>query len=136
MMRLAWRRRTLELSMDEYKPPVYLRNPHLQTILGTCWNAPCTTIGSVSREVTLPDGDRVVLHESLPERDRGRRPAVLLVHGLTGSHASGYMCRTAERLLSFGYPVFRLDLRGCGHGVRLARKIYNAGCSGDVRVAA
>jgi predicted alpha/beta-fold hydrolase len=34
-----------------------------------------------------------------------------------------------------GIRVMRLDLRGAGAGMALARKTYHAGCSGDVRVA-
>jgi stearoyl-CoA desaturase (Delta-9 desaturase) len=60
----------------------------------------------------------------------------LLVHGLSGSHDSGYMRRVGRRLLRRGLRVVRMDLRGCGQGTALARRLYHGGCSGDVRAAA
>jgi predicted alpha/beta-fold hydrolase len=45
------------------------------------------------------------------------------------------MQRLARALLPRGLRVVRLDLRGCGRGIALARGSYNGGCSGDVRAA-
>jgi predicted alpha/beta-fold hydrolase len=91
---------------------------------------------SVERIVELPDGDRLLLHDSQPEGWHDGRPIVLLVHGLIGSHDSGYMRRTARALLPHGVRVARMNLRGAGAGMTLARRSYHAGCSDDVRAAA
>ncbi len=60
----------------------------------------------------------------------------MLVHGLGGCHRSAYMARMANRLGDLGWRVFRMDLRGAGAGIRLARRFYHAGCSADVRAVA
>ena len=57
----------------------------------------------------------------------------MLVHGLGGSHQSGYMQRLTSLLWRRGVRTWRLDLRGCGRGLLLAQRSYNAGCSADVR---
>jgi predicted alpha/beta-fold hydrolase len=65
--------------------------------------------------------------------DHPHRPIAVLIHGLGGSHRSAYLPRMARRLNDAGWRVFRMDLRGAGAGVRLARRFYNAGCSDDIR---
>ena len=54
-------------SMQEtFRPLPLLGNPHVQTLLGYLWQG--TVAPGATREVvvSLPDGDRVVLHDSLP----------------------------------------------------------------------
>jgi predicted alpha/beta-fold hydrolase len=88
------------------------------------------------RHAPLSDGGRLVLHDSVPESWRPGQRIALLVHGLGGSHQSGYMERTAGRLVRRGLRAVRIDLPGCGHGVHLSRRTYNGACSEDVRAAA
>jgi predicted alpha/beta-fold hydrolase len=56
---------------------------------------------------------------------------VILVHGLAGCNQSGYMLRCSAKLCSGGLRVFRMDLRGCGAGLALARHPLHAGRSED-----
>lgn len=60
---------------------------------------------------------------------------VLLMHGLSGCHQSGYMARTASKLLDRNARVFRMDHRGCGAGRMLAKHPYHAGRIRDVEAA-
>jgi uncharacterized protein len=83
--------------------------------------------------IDLDDGDSVVLHDDCPSNWDSDKPCVLLMHGLAGCHQSAYMVRLTEKLSVRGYRVFRLDHRGCGAGLGLAQRPYNAGCSTDVR---
>jgi predicted alpha/beta-fold hydrolase len=119
----------------EFRTTPLLRNRHVQTMLGSLWRGPRPVLESVEREVGLPDGDRLVLHESAPPGWQAGHPIAILVHGLGGTHASGYMERTTALLLKRGIQVYRMDLRGCGRGMHLARRTYNAGRSGDLREA-
>jgi hypothetical protein len=61
--------------------------------------------------------------------------AVLLLHGLGGSHASGYLVRIAHRLLEAGLRVVRIDLPGCGPSITLTDMPAHAGCSHELRTA-
>jgi predicted alpha/beta-fold hydrolase len=100
------------------------------------WNG--TRPPAIDREhhVTLADGDRLVLHDSVPPGWQPGGHIALLAHGLGGSHASGYMGRLAALLLPRRFRVVRLDLRGVGRGEAVARRTYHGGCSDDVRAAA
>lgn len=56
----------------------------------------------------------------------------MLVHGLCGCHAAGYMVRFADRLTRMGLRVFRLDMRGCGDSAETCQTITHAGRGGDL----
>jgi uncharacterized protein len=122
-------------SLPDFRPFPLLGNPHVQTLLGHWLHGPRLARPAREHVVYLPDGDALVLHDTVPPRWRpGDRIAVLL-HGLTGSHASPTIQRFARVLLAQQVRVARLDLRGAGKGLRLARRGYHAGCSDDVRAA-
>lgn len=84
-------------------------------------------------QVELPDGDRLIVHDDCPPEWSPGHPFVLLLHGLSGSHQSGYLVRLTTHLTARRVRVFRLDHRDCGAGVGLARQPYHAGRSDDVR---
>ena len=60
------------------------------------------------------------------------KPLVVLVHGLTGLEDSFYMQESAGHLLSRGFPVLRLNLRGAGRSRPHCRTQYHAGSSDDL----
>jgi predicted alpha/beta-fold hydrolase len=107
----------------------------MQTVLGNLLGEPVLPLATVERHVLLPDGDRLVLHDSRPKRWRLGGRIALLIHGLGGSHRSGQVQRVARMLLAKGLRVVLVDLRGVGRGASLARKTYHGGCSEDVRAA-
>ena len=116
-------------------PHPLVRGGHAQTVLGCYLPGLKWAPGSQQHLVTLPDGDRIVLHDDLPNASKERDRAALLVHGLGGSHESTYMQRTAAKLVAKGVRVFRMDLRGCGAGASLAKLPTHAGRSDDVGAA-
>jgi predicted alpha/beta-fold hydrolase len=113
-----------------------LGNAHVQTLLAHLLPGPPLPFGVRIGSVLLPDGDRLAVHDSIPPRWRLGAGIVVLVHGLGGSHRSGYVLRLAARFLRWGLRVVRVDLRGVGAGAALARRTYHAGCSGDLRAVA
>src|SRR5437016_5066617 len=98
----------------DFRPPSWLRNPHVQTLLGHLWPSPKWSHPVRRQVVRLPDGDAVTLYDTTPPRWRPGGPVALLVHGLTGSHASPQLERLARFLLPHGWRVVRMDLRGAG----------------------
>lgn len=120
----------------DFRPLPLLGNAHVQTLLGSLLPAPRMRPRPRERLVQLPDGDWLILYDSAPAGWRTGDRIALLVHGLSGSHASGYMVRVARALHRQGLRVVRMDLRGAGRGVALARRPYHGGCSDDVRAAA
>ena len=122
--------------MSSFQPLPLLGNPHVQTILGSLIGGGPRPAILRRHVIALPDGDKIVVHETPPRGEPAKERHALLVHGLGGSHQSPYMQRTTNRLRELGWRVFRMDLRGTGAGLPLARRFYNAGCSEDVRIVA
>jgi len=114
------------------RPPWFLRGPHRQTLAGHFW--PGKMIGPPQKRhfVPLADGDTLVVHENIPPNWTPDKPMAVLVHGLTGSHASNTIRRLAIHLFEANIACQRLDMRGAGDGFALARKPYNGGCSDDL----
>lgn len=120
----------------DFRPLPLLGNPHVQTVLANLLPNLTRPPATQEHRVVLPDGDQLVLHDSRPDTWHPGDPVVLLVHGLGGCHASPYLVRCARRLTRRGWRAVRMDLRGCGKGIAWARKLYNGGCSEDLRAAA
>ena len=110
---------------------------HLQTIFGA-WMAGAVHSREISirRHVELDDGDRLVLLDDFPAGGwRHGGDVAVLVHGLGGSAESPQVRRIAAKLRDQGIRTFRLNLRGCGAGKGLSKKIYHAGRSEDLHAA-
>jgi predicted alpha/beta-fold hydrolase len=116
-----------------FNPLRFLGNAHIQTLLGNLLEGPYFAQPSKKHFVALPDGDRLVIHDSKSRWWRAGDPVAILVHGLGGCHLSPGVQRTARLLWPHGFRVVRVDLRGCGSGTALARKTYHGGCSDDLR---
>ncbi|TWT39119.1 YheT family hydrolase [Blastopirellula retiformator] len=124
-----------DLSTSGYRPHPILRGPHLQTIVGAYWKGHSFPYAAEQHQVELADGDKIVLHDDAPEGWRDGDRTALLIHGLGGCHTSPYLVRIAARLNDLGVRTFRMDLRGCGAGMKLAKKPFHAGCSDDAAAA-
>jgi predicted alpha/beta-fold hydrolase len=123
-----------------FRPHPLIHGGHLQTIAGA-YLPSRVNIESTLHRVSLPDGDAIALHEDAQlapgSPTPGSRPPciAILLHGLCGSHQSSYMLRCSAKLRSRGVRVFRMDLRGCGAGISLARHPLHAGRSEDALAA-
>jgi predicted alpha/beta-fold hydrolase len=126
---------TVRFAIPDFRPHPLLRNGHAQTLAGAYLPSGRFVERAVKRQVTLPDGDSVVLHDDLPSEWRPGGRVTLLLHGLAGCHQSSYMLRIARKLVDCGVRAFRMDLRGCGAGEGLASRPYHAGRSEDARAA-
>jgi predicted alpha/beta-fold hydrolase len=121
------------LLVPPFQPHPWLRGGHSQTIVGRYLGGSRLRLIGSPREIALPDGDRLVIRESVPTGWEPPRPTALLVHGLAGSADASYLVRVGHRLFNLGIRVVRVNLRGAGEGFGLARGIYHAGRSDDLR---
>ncbi len=80
-------------------------------------------------------GDVLLAVLNRPLAPAAGRPLAVLVHGLTGTEDSFYLLNTAAHLLTLGFPVLRLNLRGAGPSRPLCRFQYHAGRSEDFAAA-
>lgn len=116
-----------------FEPHPLVRGGHLQTIVGRYLVGPRRPLPSVYHEVPLGCGDRLSVLESVPTDWRPDGPLAVLIHGLSGCARSPYVVRVAARLYRLGVRVVRMNLRGAGSGFGLARGIYHAGRTEDLR---
>ena len=136
-----------ETALRPFVPRRWLRNPHLQTILGNYlrrsgpappapepWIVPVEAAHRFRQpdgtEVDVPASSVLCLCHWQPERER--HATVVLLHGLEGSAHSGYILGNAARLWTAGWNVVRMNMRSCGGSDALAPAIYHSGRSGDV----
>lgn len=110
----------------------------MQTIWGNYLRSEKPQEPLVPHVVPLGDGDSLILHLAVPQKEteEGAQFGVLLMHGLGGTHQSGYVQRAAKKLLSQGFWVAIIDHRGCGAGQAHAKYPTHAGRSADVAAAA
>jgi uncharacterized protein len=132
------------VSGSGYRPPRWLRNPHLQSVLSSMplrraiGGRQLQRLGATTTEhvIEVDDGVRLQgFHTVVPGREP--RALALLLHGWEGSAESGYMRHTTAELLARGYEVFRLNFRDHGdthhlnpdlfHSCRLAEVVQAAG---------
>lgn len=121
------------LNASDYRPPRWLRNAHVQSVLGSSplrrrhGERSLAQLDAVSTLHTVDAGDGVRLqgvHTALPEK--ASRGLVLLLHGWEGSVDSSYMRLTAVELLREGFEVFRLNFRDHGDTHHLNEGLFHS----------
>ena len=118
-----------------FRPYWLFRGGHAQTLAGMYWPSSNATYAATPIRIALADGDHIVLHDDRPVEWTEHDRVALLIHGLAGCHGSGYMVRTASKLVASGVRVFRMDMRGCGAALGWARLPGHAGRTEDVSAA-
>jgi predicted alpha/beta-fold hydrolase len=120
--------------MNAFRPPAWLANRHVQSILPSLpfrrglVERRASGVMAASRELVLDCGEGVRLMGRLAEpADAGapNRLAVLL-HGWEGSSESLYVLSLAQTLFERGYAVLRLNLRDHGGTHALNRELFHS----------
>jgi predicted alpha/beta-fold hydrolase len=122
-----------------FHPRAWLRNGHLQTIVGNFLPRPDHLPTPVAQlvEVSPAHGTQIssqILCEChwQPLPDRPNRPTAIVVHGLEGSSRSQYVIGNANKLWLAGCNIIRMNMRNCGGTERLTPTLYHSGMSSDV----
>lgn len=114
-----------------FDPFPFLDDPHKQTIISSVCNF-LFEPASDQKLIRLSDGDVISLEITTPREWKPTDLTVFMVHGLCGDHKAPYLVRLTKRLEPLGVRCVRYNMRGCGSGKGLARKIYHSGRSDDV----
>ena len=131
------------ITAADFRPPRWLRNPHLQSVLGSSALRRRRALralagsGAVTLEHIVDGGDGVRLqgfHSQVPGREA--QGLVLLLHGWEGSADSNYMRLTAAQLLARGFDVFRLNFRDHGDTHHLNEDLFHSNRLDEVVSAA
>lgn len=108
---------------DDFQPALGLANGHAQSLFGVLARPKVTLpLRRVRRDT--PDGDFVDL--DLIEGVRGA-PTLLLLHGLEGSSASGYMQLMLRGCWLRGWTGVALNQRGCSGELNRLARAYSSG---------
>ena len=112
---------------SSFRPPWWLRNGHLQTVLPVLW--PRTVgVNYTPERLELADGDFLDLAWARANSPR----LAILSHGLESDARAPYLRGLAAALNAAGWDVLAWSFRGCGpHPNRLLR-FYHSGETGDL----
>jgi predicted alpha/beta-fold hydrolase len=122
--------------MTEFRPPAWLANRHLQSILPSfplrrpAVERRARAVIDASRPLVLDCGDGVRLmglHAEPPPGEAGDPPRIaVLLHGWEGSADSLYLLSLAQLLFARGVAVIRLNLRDHGGTHALNRELFHS----------
>lgn len=115
-----------------FRPLWGLASPHVQTVVSLLLSTAGPEPPFSSFPVSLDDGDILHCMLSTPPTWTNAQKTVLLIHGLGGSHASGYMIRLSRKFYEKGFRILRINLRGVGTSAGLVQRPYHGGTSHDV----
>jgi uncharacterized protein len=124
--------------LKEFVPPWYLRNGHLQTIVGNFLPRTYILPEPQARWIEVEVGEAnghgptKVVCDCHWQSDPVTRPTMLLLHGLEGSSNSQYVLGNASRAWAGGWNVVRMNMRSCGGGEEESPTLYHSGRSSDV----
>jgi uncharacterized protein len=131
------------LRSDPYAPPPWLLGGHRQTVFSAMWpRRPLPPAEELWVEAAPGERLRCDAHFGFrPEAHvagvtgRGSAPegtTLVIVHGMTGSSASGPAVDLAHSGLALGLDVVRMNMRGCGGTEAHAPGLYHANRYEDV----
>jgi len=115
------------IAQPAYRPPVWQRGGHMQTIIPNALRR----VPLVTREnerLELDDGDFLDLGWSGRDGDR----LAILSHGLENRHTCNYMQGMARALVTCGWDVLAWTMRGCGPERNRHLASYNGGDTRDL----
>ena len=121
--------------ISEFRPRRFVRGGHIQTLASFFLPRRISLPEPEERLIEVEPGIPVLCHCHW-QGNRRSVLSVILVHGLEGSSASKYMLGIAEKGLTAGMNVIRMNQRTCGGTGHLAPTLYHSGRSADVMAVA
>jgi predicted alpha/beta-fold hydrolase len=120
--------------MSEFRPPAWLANRHVQSVLPSLpfrrglVERRAGRVIAASRELLLECGEGVRLMGKLAEQPDSSVPRrlVVLLHGWEGSSESLYVLSLAQLLFDRGFAVLRLNFRDHGGTHALNRDLFHS----------
>lgn len=120
-----------KLLSKKFRPNIFLINRHIQTISGiTLGGNNKILIKAVRKKFSVPND--IIEGDCYWQKNRKKKPIIILVHGIGGSSKSNYILRLIKKAIYNNYNVVALNLRSCGGTEKLSKRLYNAGDSKDL----
>lgn len=119
-----------------FRPPRWLKSPHLQTIGAAVplFSPPKSHVVEHEEHLRIPIEGGAVHARAWWVSGEVQAPAVVILHGIAGSMHSHSSMRSAVALHRAGYHAIRLEMRGAGESVVDAPSLYHAGITCDLDV--
>lgn len=117
-----------ELNRHPYLPPVWLRNPHLQSSWSVFFRER-PEVGLRKERWETPDGDFLSLYFSDGDPTK---PTLLLSHGLEGSARSNYILGLMDAFGAQGWNCLVFEHRSCGEEMNQTQLMYHSGETRDL----
>ena len=114
---------------EEFNPPIFLRNPRIQTYLASSSTRAKgkNPMLEASKEVVIDTGTGVRLLAGYSQNKiMPSKGTVLLFHGWEGSIDSAYILSAGRFLFNNGFSVFRLNFRDHGKSHHLNKGLFYA----------
>lgn len=112
---------------SRFRPPWYLRNCHVQTILPALVAAGAKPVFRRER-IELPDGDFL----DLDWIESGHKRLAILCSGLEGNSRDAGMLRLARSFATGGWDVLSWNYRGCSGVLNRLARSYHSGATEDL----
>lgn len=112
---------------DEYLPPFFLYNAHLETIFPALLRR-VQAVHYTRERINTPDDDFLDLDWL---RD-GYDQVAIISHGLEGSSNRGYIKGMAKALHNNGFDVIAWNFRGCSGEMNRRLRFYHSGATDDL----
>jgi len=110
-----------------YRPPVWLRNGHVQSIWPTLFrNVEMPT--PQTEVLATPDNDELHLDWYRQNSDR----VAVISHGLEGHSRRPYVLGLAKALMADGWDVLAWNFRSCGGNMNHQPRFYHSGATEDL----
>jgi predicted alpha/beta-fold hydrolase len=110
-----------------FRPPAFLGNGHVQTILPALLGRR-VSLDYTRERLELPDGDFL----DLDWARAGHQRVVVISHGLEGSAADDYVRGMAASLNAAGWDALAWNFRGCSGEPNRLPRFYHSGETGDL----
>lgn len=110
-----------------FRPPWWLNSPHMQTLYPALLRK-FKPMQRMRERLSTPDGDFI----DLDWYGDNTRVIVILLHGLSGSSASGYILGLQQSLRQAGMASVAMNFRGCSGEPNRAARCYHSGETEDI----
>jgi predicted alpha/beta-fold hydrolase len=115
------------IPQSDYKPPFYLFNAHLQTIVPGLFRK-VEGVHYTRERIDTSDGDFLDLDWSV----KGNKRIAILSHGLEGDSYRPYIRGMVKELNANGWDAVAWNFRGCSGEVNRNLRFYHSGATEDL----
>lgn len=117
----------MPLVQSKYKPPFYLRNGHLATVIPSTFRK-VSDVEYVRERMTTADGDFL----DLDWLSQGSEKLIIISHGLEGSANRPYMKGMAKYFHRYGWDALAWNCRSCSGEINNKARFYHHGDTEDL----